>query len=249
MVPPFIWTGGRGWWVRTKTGVRNGGASPHQPFHSWSGQGPWCGPNLPRPMISAPMPGAQALAKASLTPVLPPGWPCMARKVRVGKNHSCSRFRMPERGIQALPRAGAEPIQRHREVVHPDLRHDDLPTSCLTATGTGCRGPPPVRTIHRPKVIASAWPLSIIPADHRAFLLTVRNRPWTQYKARIAAVLLGFTDLVGACACDPDRVILRRPFCMGPPTRSRLAARARTAPEDSGRCKRGYPVQGSASLR
>ena len=61
--------------------------------------------------------------------------------------------RMPKRGIQALPRAGAEPIQRHREVVHPDLRHDDLLTSCLTATGTGCRGPPPVRTIHRPKVI------------------------------------------------------------------------------------------------
>src|SRR5258708_27758607 len=75
--------------------------------------------------------------------------------------------RMPKRGIQALPRAGAEPIQRHREVVHPDLRHDDLLTSCFTATGTGCRGPPPVRTIHWPKVIASAWPLSIIPADHR----------------------------------------------------------------------------------
>jgi hypothetical protein len=32
------------------------------------------------------MPGAQALAKASSMPVLPPGWPCMARKVRVGKN-------------------------------------------------------------------------------------------------------------------------------------------------------------------
>ena len=33
-----------------------------------------------------------------------------------------------------------------------------------------------------PKVIASAWPLSIIPADHRAFLLTVRNRRWTQIR-------------------------------------------------------------------
>jgi len=64
VVPPFIWTAGRGWWVRTKTGVRNGGLSPHHPVHSWSGQGPWCGPNLPRPMISAPMPGAQALAQA-----------------------------------------------------------------------------------------------------------------------------------------------------------------------------------------
>jgi site-specific recombinase XerD len=45
-----------------------------------------------------------------------------------------------------------------------------------------CRGTPPVRTIHWPKVIASAWPLSIILADHRAFLLTGRNRPWTQIK-------------------------------------------------------------------
>src|SRR5215475_9182106 len=29
--------------------------------------------------------------------------------------------RMPERGFQALPLTGAEPIQRHREVVHPTL--------------------------------------------------------------------------------------------------------------------------------
>src|SRR5204863_1741522 len=88
--------------------------------------------------------------------------------------------RMPERSLQALPLAGAEPIQRHREVVHPDLRHDDLLTGCLPATGADCRGPPPVRTIHWPKVIASAGPLSTIPADHRTFLLTVRTRPWTQ---------------------------------------------------------------------
>src|SRR5437660_3442955 len=90
--------------------------------------------------------------------------------------------RVPKRGIRALPRAGAEPIQRHREVVHPDLRHDDLLTGCFTATGAGCRGSPPVRTIHWAEVIASAWPLSIIPADHRAFLLTVRNRPWIQIR-------------------------------------------------------------------
>src|SRR5437588_11152595 len=43
--------------------------------------------------------------------------------------------RMPERGIQALPRAGAEPVQRHREVVHPDLRHDDLLTGCFSDPG------------------------------------------------------------------------------------------------------------------
>ena len=31
--------------------------------------------------------------------------------------------RMPERGIHALPLAGAKPVQRHREVVHPHPRH------------------------------------------------------------------------------------------------------------------------------
>src|ERR1700749_5012295 len=36
--------------------------------------------------------------------------------------------RMPERSLQALPLAGAESIQRDREVVHPNLRHDDLLT-------------------------------------------------------------------------------------------------------------------------
>src|SRR4029077_1249363 len=49
--------------------------------------------------------------------------------------------RVPERGVQALALAGAEPIQRHREIVHPHLRHSDLLTRCLTATGTGRRVP------------------------------------------------------------------------------------------------------------
>ena len=49
----------------------------HQPFHSSSVHGPRCGPNLLRPMISAPMPGPQLLAKASSMPVLPPCSPCM----------------------------------------------------------------------------------------------------------------------------------------------------------------------------
>lgn len=46
---------GRRWWVSTNTGVWNGGMSPHQPFQSSSSHGPRCGPNLLRPMISAPM--------------------------------------------------------------------------------------------------------------------------------------------------------------------------------------------------
>ncbi len=46
---------GRGWCVMTNTGVWNGGSSPHQPRQSWSAHGPRCGPNLLRPMTSAPM--------------------------------------------------------------------------------------------------------------------------------------------------------------------------------------------------
>lgn len=46
---------GRLWCVMTNTGVWNGGSSPHQLCHSWSCQGPRCGPNVLRPMISAPM--------------------------------------------------------------------------------------------------------------------------------------------------------------------------------------------------
>src|SRR4029077_3416866 len=86
VVPPFISMEGLGWWVSTKTGVWKTGSSPHQPFHSSSSQGPRCGPNLLRPMISAPIPGPQLLAKASSTPAPPPGSPCIARKVGVSKN-------------------------------------------------------------------------------------------------------------------------------------------------------------------
>ena len=36
VVPPSISIGSRVWWVRTKTGVWNGGLGPHQPFQSGS---------------------------------------------------------------------------------------------------------------------------------------------------------------------------------------------------------------------
>ena len=97
---------------------------------------------------------------------------------------------MSKRGIQALLLAGAESIQRHREVVHPDLRHDDLLTGCFTATGTGCRGSRTSEDDPLAKVIASAWPLSIIPARHRVFLLTMRNRPWTQMRRALPPICI-----------------------------------------------------------
>jgi len=68
-------------------GVEGRVVSPPAPLHSSSTHGPRWGPNLFRPMISVPMPGAHWLARALSTPVLPPGSPCISRKVFVGKNH------------------------------------------------------------------------------------------------------------------------------------------------------------------
>src|SRR5512135_2248308 len=51
-----------------------------------------------------------------------------------------------------------------------------------SATGTGAAACHQSGRSTGPKVIASTWPLSIRPADHRAFLLTIRNRPWTQIR-------------------------------------------------------------------
>jgi hypothetical protein len=51
VVPPSISKGSRGWWVSTKTGVWNGGLSPHQPFQGGSSrQGPGPPPNMLRPI-------------------------------------------------------------------------------------------------------------------------------------------------------------------------------------------------------
>src|SRR5690348_7451128 len=106
--------------------------------------------------------------------------------------------RMPERSLQALPRAGAEPIQRHREVVHPDLRHDDLLTSCLSARDR-CRGPPPARTIrwarsHRQRP-AAEHPTCGSPGAS----VTVRNGPWTQIRRALPPGALAALCWVGSC--------------------------------------------------
>lgn len=46
--------GTRAWCLSTNTGVWKGGFSPHQPFHSSSGQLPRTGPSMLRPMIQPP---------------------------------------------------------------------------------------------------------------------------------------------------------------------------------------------------
>ena len=74
VVPPSISIDGRGWWVRMKVGVWNGGLGPHAPFQSGSSCHPG-GPHLFAPMISAPIPGANRCEKALSTPLLPPGRP------------------------------------------------------------------------------------------------------------------------------------------------------------------------------
>ena len=115
VVPPFIWTAGRGWWVRTKTGVWNGGLSPHDPFHSWSGRG-----SMVRAELAPPHDlGADARGPSAGESVVDAG---AAAGLALHGAEGTSReeplvqpgSRMPKRGIQALPRAGAGPIQRHR---------------------------------------------------------------------------------------------------------------------------------------
>ena len=90
VVPPSISIDGRGWWVRMKTGVWNGGLGPHQPVHSGSSWPPGV-PNLFQPMISAPIPEANCRRKASSIPRVPPGWPSVSCHHRVLNIHSCSR--------------------------------------------------------------------------------------------------------------------------------------------------------------
>jgi hypothetical protein len=64
--------------VTTKTGLWKGGSSPHHPGHGSSPHGPrLAGPNLPRPMISAPTlafsPATTLLLALSSPPSMPWG--------------------------------------------------------------------------------------------------------------------------------------------------------------------------------
>ena len=99
--------------MRTKTGEWNGGLSPHHPFHSWSGQGPWWAELAPAHDL-----GADARAPGAGKDVVDAG--AAARLAlhgveRAGREKPLVQpgSRVPIRGVQALPLAGAEPIQRH----------------------------------------------------------------------------------------------------------------------------------------
>ena len=71
-------------------GVKHGIVTP-PPFPIFVGPRAALGPNLLRPMISAPISVAQLLAKASSTPVLPPVPPWIPWNVRVPTNPSTRR--------------------------------------------------------------------------------------------------------------------------------------------------------------
>ena len=122
VVPPFISMEALGWWVSTKSRRMKGGViAPHHPFplvveprnHAR-------GPNLLRPMISAPMPEPQLLAKRSSTPSLP-----LTRhssgEMWVVKNRSMSRSpACPKGACRLWPSPVSETVERDRKVVDPD---------------------------------------------------------------------------------------------------------------------------------
>src|ERR1700730_1034239 len=89
-----------------KQGVWNGGLSPHQPFHSSSVQGPCCGPNLPRPMISAPIPRPQVSAMAS-SAVMALAAGCVPRQIRARANQLFIRSWACPKGVAKV---GPSPV-------------------------------------------------------------------------------------------------------------------------------------------
>ena len=158
-MPPSISIDGRGWCVSTNTGVWNGGFGPHQPRHSssvpTSVHGPVCAPNLPRPMISAPMPRPWRSAKEWSTPVGATGLADHRAPEPGGEHPLVQAFPgVTERGVERDAVAGAEPVQGDREVVDTDLGHGCLPSGgdvrralvrsrYAKAVGSCPRGSPP----------------------------------------------------------------------------------------------------------
>ena len=88
-VVPCSSSGSRGWCVRTKTGWRNGGSSPHQPFaFGSSSQGPDPLLNIRRPMIVAPALSTPSSTTSASSPVSPPSMPWRSRQLFSRTTHS-----------------------------------------------------------------------------------------------------------------------------------------------------------------
>src|SRR6202790_720075 len=99
VVPPSITIGARAWWVRMKGGAWYGGLSPHQPFQSGPPQSSPAGPNILRARMKAPKPSIAALAKRSS---VPPSFPTIDLKARVGKNQFINSGPRLPRGCSRL---------------------------------------------------------------------------------------------------------------------------------------------------
>ena len=125
----------RAWCVSTKTGVWNGGFSPHQPRHDSSPQSPRIGPNMLRPMIEAPAFSNASRRTSSLTPVSPPpASPCISRNVFSANTQSCQTLgSLAYRTLEALVRPGDIPIDRHRDL-EPELAHGSIIASAHRGT-------------------------------------------------------------------------------------------------------------------
>ena len=139
-MPPSISIDGRGWWVSTNTGVWNGGFGPHQPRHSSSVpipvHGPACGRAELPPAHDLGADGeAVPLSEGVVDPRAATGL-AGRRAPPPGGEHPLVQPLpgVPERGVEREAVAGAEPIERDREVVHVDLGHD---TSCTHSDRKG----------------------------------------------------------------------------------------------------------------
>ena len=116
VVPPFMVSGGRAWWVTMKTGTWKGGSSPHQPFQGSSPQGP-SPPNMFLPMTTAPtfsiassMTAVDAVHLAALPAVgLAPGLQGQGPLVELLPA-------LAEGVLLALIRSGHVAVQRHRDL-------------------------------------------------------------------------------------------------------------------------------------
>ena len=147
VVPPCISSQGRRWRVRTKTGVWNTGLSPRQPFHSSPTQGPRCGPDLFRPMISAPMPAPRCWQRRRPRPCRHRAGRARRRRSGCRKTTAAAGHPHARREHRGLPLTSAESVQRHAEVMDAHPRHGDLRTAMPSNTTRG--KVPSIRTPHR----------------------------------------------------------------------------------------------------
>ena len=110
-------SGSRSWWVSTKTGMWNGGSSPHQPCQGSSPHGPGPPPNLPRPMISAPTFASASSTTAVLAFTSPPSLPWGSRHALSANDPLVQALAaLAERLLLALVRPGDVAVRRDRDV-------------------------------------------------------------------------------------------------------------------------------------